>query len=54
MDFLFNLSNVLNWIQEVIINGLLGTGFVFLREFFISYIQLKPLLDLLGLFVSFG
>ena len=54
MDFLLNVSGVLEWIQENIINGLLGPGFVFLREFFVTYIQLKPLLDFLGMFVSLG
>ena len=51
MDFLFDLSGALAWIQENIINGLMGPGFQFLREFFVTYIQLKPLLELFGMYI---
>jgi len=49
MDFLFNLSGYLDWIRENIINALMGPGFEFLRAFFTTYIQIKPILDLLGM-----
>lgn len=44
-EFWAGLTTVLDWIENVIINGLLGGGFQLLKEAFTAYAGVKPFLD---------
>jgi len=48
------LMGVTDWVEEVIINGLLGQGFEVLIKVLFAIVSLKPLIDLLGLLSGVG
>ena len=48
------LMNASAWIEEVIINGLLGKGFAFLMDVFNVFVFFKPLFDLLAALFAVG
>ena len=49
------LTNVMDWIENVIINGLMGNGFRVILDGVNAFIQAKPLIDaLMAIFAMFG
>ncbi|MCL2300750.1 MAG: hypothetical protein FWC27_11480 [Firmicutes bacterium] len=54
-DFFLGLTNVFDWIENVIINGLLGNGFKVILDGVNVYTAFKPLVDAFtAIFAMFG
>ena len=47
-DIFGPLTAITDWIETVLINGLLGQGFRVILDAVNAYLQIKPLLDFLG------
>ena len=47
-DIMGPLTNIADWIELNIINGLVGGGFQFLSNAFNVYVVLKPVIDFFG------
>ena len=48
------LTNFSDWIETNVINGFMSSGFTLIRDFLISFLQFKPLFDLIFAIFSLG